>query len=89
MAQVKFDTTSLLKSMAPGLPAFVVDHFKDHIEAEMNKAITEAHKKALETLPKHVETALMNIMDPSWGTDKVQVMIDLRDSRKEQFTHAK
>ena len=89
MAVAKFDTASLLKSMAPGLPAFVVDHFKDHIEAEMNKAIAEAHKKALETLPKHVETTLMNMMDPIWGQDRIQVVVDLRDSRKEQFTYAK
>lgn len=89
MAIAKFDTASLLKSMAPGLPAFVVDHFKDHIEAEVNKAIEEAHKKALETLPKHVETTIMNMMDPLWGQDKIQVIVDLRENRKEHFTHAK
>lgn len=81
MAQIKFDTASLMQSMAPGLPNFIVNHFKDHIEKEMNKAIEEAHKKALETLPKHVETTIYNILDPMWGQDKVQVVVDLRTDK--------
>lgn len=87
MAIVKFDTASLLQAMQPGLPNFVINHFKEHIEQEMNKAIVEAHKKALETLPKHVETTMMNMMDPVWGNDKVQVLIDLRDNRKEKYAN--
>ena len=78
MAQVMFDTASMMKAMAPGLPAFVVDHFKGHIEQEMNKAIAEAHKKALETLPKHVETSIYNMFDPTWANDKIKVVVDLR-----------
>lgn len=81
MAQIKFDTASMMKSMAPGLPAFVVDHFKEHIEQEMNKVITEAHKKALETLPKHVETTIYNMFDPAWGQDKIKVVVDLRTDK--------
>lgn len=81
MAQVKFDTASLMKAMTPGLPAFVVDHFKDHIEAEMNGVIERAHKKALETLPKHVETTIYNMFDPTWAQDKIQVVVDLRTDK--------
>ena len=81
MAQLKFDTASMMKAMTPGLPAFVVDHFKAHIEQEMNKAIEEAHKKALETFPKHVETTIYNMFDPLWANDKIQVVVDLRTDK--------
>lgn len=84
MAQLKFDTASMMKAMAPGLPAFVVDHFKEHIEQEMNKAIAEAHKKALETLPKHIETTIYNMFDPTWAQDKIQVVVDLRTDKNAQ-----
>lgn len=78
MAQVTFDTASMMQALAPGLPNFIVNHFKEHIEKEMNTAIAEAHKKALETLPQHVETTIYNMFDPTWANDKIKVVVDLR-----------
>ncbi len=81
MSLIRFDTESFVKSLEPGICAFIVQEFQNRLESKLNGIVDEIYAELEKEMPNKVKTTILQMFDLYDDKLRVHVEVDLKSSQ--------